>query len=90
MIILLSYDLNVHERPEAYEAVRDMIEAHADSSIKALYSQWLIDTEDSLDVWHERMKSVTDKNDRWFILPVGTTRQGLLTKTAVEWLKAHG
>ena len=86
MVILISYDLNKHERPEAYETVRDMIKDHAVSLKKPLYSQWLVETSDSVQTWHERMKAVTDNNDYWFIVKVGATRQGWLPKAVWEWL----
>lgn len=53
MILLVSYDLNGHERPSAYTAVRDRIESHAISAKKPLYSQWLIETHDSPAQWRD-------------------------------------
>lgn len=89
MVILISYDLNKHERPEAYEDVKDMIHANADSTKKALYSQWFVETTDSIQTWHERMKTVTDENDYWFITKVSASRQGWLSKSVWEWLDAR-
>lgn len=89
MVILISYDLNKHERPEAYEAVKDMIKDNAISLKKPLYSQWLVETSDSVQSWHERMKSVTDSNDYWFIVKVGSSRQGWLPTAVWEWLNSR-
>lgn len=89
MIILLSYDLNNHERPEAYEDVKEMVIQNAKSYKKPLFSQWLIETDDSIQTWHERMKEVADEDDYWFIVKVGTGRQGWLSKAVWEWLRAR-
>jgi hypothetical protein len=87
VIIMLSYDLNGHERPNSYTAVKEMIEEHAIASIKALYSQWLIETSDAVAVWDARMKGVTDADDRWIIDLVTSSRAGWLNKSVWTWLK---
>lgn len=87
MVILISYDLNKHERPEAYAKVKKMIEDNSISCKKPLYSQWFAETNDSVQTWHERMKEVTDDNDYWFIVTVTSTgHQGWLPKAVWEWL----
>ena len=87
MVILLSYDLNGHERPSAYDAVRKMVEKHAVSSKKPLYSQWFIETEDSVGTWSDRMKEVADDDDHWFVIKVQYPRQGWLPAAVWDWLK---
>ena len=67
MIILLSYDLNGHERPEAYEDAKKMIVKYATSYKKPLYSQQFIETDETVQTWHGRMKEIADSNDKWFI-----------------------
>lgn len=86
MVLLISYDLNGHERPDAYEAVKKMIQDNATSAKKPLYSQWFVDTEDSVQTWHERMQTVTDEDDNWFICKVTKPRQGWFSKTIWDWL----
>jgi hypothetical protein len=87
MVILISYDLNNHERPEAYEDVKKTITNNAISYKKPLYSQWFVETNDSVQKWHERMKEVTDSNDYWFINKVtASNRQGWLPKAVWDWL----
>lgn len=88
-VLMISYDLNGHERPSAYAAVRDMIKENAVSSMRPLYSQWFVETNDSVQVWHERMKSVADTNDYWFINQVTNPKQGWLAKDVWEWLNAR-
>lgn len=89
MIILISYDLNNHERPSSYAIVEKMIKEQSDSWAKPLYSQWFVDTEDSLSVWQDRMKSVTDANDRWFITKVTSIHRGWLSKGVWDWLNVR-
>jgi hypothetical protein len=86
MVLLISYDLNGHERPSAYAAVKEMIEDKAISSKKPLYSQWFVETNDSVQSWHDSMQSVTDDNDKWFINEVTRPRQGWFAKSIWEWL----
>lgn len=89
MILLISYDLNGHERPEAYEAVKKAITTNAEDYIKPLYSQWFVQTTDSPDVWVDRLKAVTDSTDRLFVLQVRRPYQGLLTDKQWEWLRKN-
>jgi hypothetical protein len=89
MILLISYDLNGNERPEAYEAVKKVIIDNSISHIKPLYSQWFVETDDGPDTWVDRLKEVTDQSDRLFVLQVKRPYQGLLTEKQWEWLGAH-
>jgi hypothetical protein len=86
MVLLISYDLNGHERPSSYAAVREMIQARSASWARPLYSQWFVDTQESVEVWHQRMKDVTDDNDRWFICVVQNPKQGWLSPKVWAWL----
>lgn len=86
-VLLLSYDLKGHERPSAYEDVKEMVERYAISSKKPLYSQWFIETPDSVDTWHERMRDVADTDDNWFIVQVTRPRQGWLASSTWTWLR---
>jgi hypothetical protein len=89
MVLLISYDLNGHERPEAYDDVAHVIRTNAISYRKPLYSQWFVETNESCQSWHEKIKAVTDTNDHWFICPVGSTRQGWLPNETWDWLNAR-
>lgn len=86
MVLLISYDLNNHERPAAYRQVAQLIEAHALSFRRPLYSQWLVETQDAPDVWSERLKIVTDSDDSWLVLRVQRPYQGWLPKEVWSWL----
>lgn len=89
MVLLISYDLNGHERPEAYEAVKKVITDNSQDHIKPLYSQWFVKTTDSVETWTEKLKNVTDRTDRLFILQVKRPYQGLLTDKQWEWLRSN-
>lgn len=90
MIYLISYDLNGHERPSAYHVVEKMIKEESISWAKPLYSQWLVQTNDSLEAWHNRMKPLADADDRWLITKVDrSTSYGWLSKVVWEWFENH-
>lgn len=87
MILLISYDLNGHERPSSYAAVKKMIEEQSVGAIRPLYSQWFVETTSNIERWHERMTAVTDRNDNWFIVEVKRPYQGWLNKSVWQWLR---
>lgn len=86
MVLLISYDLNGHERPRAYKDVERLIQQKAVSSIKPLYSQWLVETSQEPDIWGSWLNSVIDENDRLLIVKVRTPYQGWLDKEDWAWL----
>ena len=88
MVHLISYDLNGHERPAAYEHVKQVIEQHATAAYRVLYSQWLVETNQSSVAWWNALKEVVDRNDRVFICQVPNRACfGYLDAEAGEWLK---
>jgi hypothetical protein len=89
VVLLISYDLNGHERPSSYTRVREMIERDSVSWARPLYSQWFVETGDGPEAWHERMAGVTDANDRWFICEVQRPNQGWLAQDIWDWLNAR-
>ncbi len=86
MVLLISYDLDGHERPSAYAAVKKRIEEGATSFRRPLYSQWLVETDASADRWFEHLKPVIDSNDRLLIVRVQGPYTGWLNKEIWEWL----
>lgn len=90
MVLLISYDLDHHARPSAYAAVEKAIKDNALSWAKPLYSQWFVETHDTVNTWHQRIAGVAStKDDCWLILEVQSTRQGWLPKEVWEWLDAR-
>jgi len=89
MILLISYDLNGHERPSAYDDVKAMIVKNAISYKRPLYSQWFVETTDDVKVWNDRMLDVADQDDNWFICQVGSVRRGWLPKSFWSWLREN-
>lgn len=91
MVLLISYDLNGHERPAAYERVRQAIEQHATASFRVLYSQWLVDSNQSPVAWWNTLSGLLDSNDRMFITQVPNRASfGYLDPGAWEWLQQRG
>jgi hypothetical protein len=91
MVLLISYDLNNHERPSAYAKIKAYIEGHAASSIRPLYSQWFVETNAGPNAWVKALRDngLVDDNDRVFICQVPRPYQGLLTETDWTWLRAR-
>jgi hypothetical protein len=91
VILLISYDLNGHERPSSYARVKQHIERKATSSRRPLYSQWFVETDESPQAWSDSLAnaSLTDSNDRLFICQVKRPYQGLLAKDDWDWLSAR-
>jgi hypothetical protein len=89
MVLLISYDLDGHERPSAYAAVKKRIEEGATSFRRPLYSQWLVETPSSPDQWFEHLKPVIDANDRLLIVRVQRPYAGWLDKEIWEWLSTR-
>jgi len=87
MVLLLSYDLRGKERPENYEAVATAIKGKAISYRRPLYSQWLVETDESPQVWSDLLSSVADEDDGWLVVRVQPPYQGWLASDVWEWLR---
>lgn len=70
LVLLISYDLNQHERPQAYNDIRELIESNAIDSRRPLYSQWFVQTNEMPDAWSSRISEAADENDSWFVVQV--------------------
>lgn len=88
MVLLISYDLNGHERPSSYTRVKNYIEKHATSSMRPLYSQWFVQTSSTPQQWASALQdnNLIDANDQLFICKVARPYQGLLTEKQWDWL----
>jgi hypothetical protein len=91
MVLLISYDLNGHERPSSYTKVKNYIEEHARASIRPLYSQWFLDTSYSVGAWVKALRDngLIDGNDRLFVCQIHKPYQGSLTQEQWAWLNAR-
>jgi hypothetical protein len=88
MVLLISYDLNGHERPSAYAAVKKVIEENADDSIRPLYSQWFVETDQTVAHWQQLLTDdVIDENDRLFITQVRAPYDGWLRQEHWDWIR---
>lgn len=87
MILLITYDL---KKPG-----KDYITLH--NTIKTapnwwhhLESTWIIQTNESVDIWNGRLTKVIDQNDRLLIVDITRqSRQGWLTKDAWDWIRTY-
>lgn len=93
MVLLISYDLNGHERPAAYARVKKLIEtgAGAGNFVKPLYSQWLVDTQGTATTWREYLQQTggIDSNDRLLVTEVTRNWDGWLDQTVIDWVAAR-
>jgi hypothetical protein len=90
MVLLISYDLNGHERPNAYRAVARAIEGASEDFRRPLYSQWLVVTKASPTAWREYLTQYMDADDHLFICEVVRGRDGWLPGEVWDWLTANG
>jgi hypothetical protein len=93
MVLMISYDLNGHERPKAYEVVKSFIERNSISWARPLRSQWFVETSESPNWWTDQLRKLIDQDDRLFIcrIPPNTnlyqsSYQGYLTNEIWNWL----
>lgn len=89
MVILISYDLNGHERPSAYEQVKNAIASCAKDFRKPLYSQWFVETDEMVDTWVDRLTAVMDSDDKLFIMRVQKPYNGWLPQSLYAWISAR-
>jgi hypothetical protein len=87
-VLLVSYDLDNHAPRKRYEDVEAVIQRKSSSAIKALYSQWLVQTNESPQVWADAILAVADKNtDRVIVTKVTHDVGGRLDDEVVAWLR---
>lgn len=88
MILLISYDLIGNERPKDYSRLIAAIEKHAGTGnyVRALYSQWFVDTNKTITEWNEIVKTATDSNDCRVIIRLYDKPTGRYSSSAVDWI----
>jgi hypothetical protein len=89
MVLLISYDLNRHERPSSYRAVHEAIRKNAISFAHPLYSQWFVETSEGVQAWSDRISEVADEDDAWLVLRVSHPYQGWLPSDVWDWLRTR-
>lgn len=89
MVLLISYDLNGRERPSSYLAVKQAIESSAISFRKPLYSQWLVETNDSADRWADMLLDVIDADDNLLVVRIRWPYGGWLNESIWTWLSTR-
>jgi len=90
MLLLISYDLDAQgARPANYEQIRERITSSAIEARRALYSQWLVVTDDSPAAWVERLRDLLTPADRLFVVRVTGSPNGWLPADFWEWINSH-
>jgi hypothetical protein len=87
MILHISYDLRKPGRN--YNDLYDTIKS-APSWEHAMDSLWFIKTNESVDVWSDRLRQVMDQNDWLFVVDItGKNRHGWMKKSIWKWLEEN-
>lgn len=82
--LLITYDLN--SPGQNYEDVHAAIKSLGDCK-HPLESTWFVKTTMSPRQVHDKLNTVTDEGDRWFIGELTSNHWGLLDKAIWEWLR---
>lgn len=89
-VLLISYDLNKHERPASYADVRKVIEDEAVSFKRPLFSQWLVETSEAVGVWVDTVRAVMDEDDRLLVCEIFKPYYyGFAAKDIWPWLDSR-
>lgn len=89
MVLLISYDQDHAGRPERHQAVHEIIEMHAQDFWRPLFSQWLVETDESALEWREHIQPVIDWNDNLLIVRLTDEYAGYLQDEAWAWLQSR-
>jgi hypothetical protein len=87
VVLLISYDLNGHERPASYARVREIIERKAIDSRRPLYSQWLVETNETAQAWSDALTPAFDRDDKLLVSRIQQPYQGWLPTDVWDWLR---
>jgi hypothetical protein len=88
MTLLVSYDLKIPGKD--YEQLYSVLKS-APGWWHYLESTWILSTNESVQVWADRIRGAMDTNDNFIVVDItGRSRQGWLPKKAWEWLKNNG
>lgn len=86
MLVLVSYDLKQPGRD--YSAVYDLLKTVP--AIRILESLWVLRTSQSVQTWSDRIKSVVDDNDRFFVVDItNDTTAGWLAQSSWDWISQN-
>ena len=90
--MLMGVNYTLHKEKD-YDRLYKLLRSTGTYS-RVLESYWIIQTSESLDVWHQRVKSVTDSDD-YFMLHDMTEAfanhkvRGWLPNHVVEWIDSY-
>ena len=86
-LLLITYDLKVPGRDykSLYEAIKG-----ASGWWHYLESTWVVSTQESQQVWVDRLNGLIDNNDRLLVVDItGRSGNGWLPQDAWQWLANH-
>jgi CRISPR/Cas system-associated endoribonuclease Cas2 len=84
VIHLVTYDL--HKQGRNYQPVIDLLEK--EESVHPMGSVWLLDTDESAEVWRDRLRALVDSNDEVLVVRLRHSWASLrVDADTVAWLK---
>lgn len=86
-LLLVTYDLKVPGKD--YKSLHEALKT-ANSWWHHLESTWILYTNDSVQVWTDRLTKLLDQNDRLFVVDItGRQSNGWLPQQGWDWLRTH-
>lgn len=89
MLLLISYDSTTVDRPQKFEALDNAIREPAIEVLRPLHSGWLVQTDENVEVWGNRLKDHLAPADRLVIIRVHSAADvnGWLTPAQWQWIR---
>ena len=86
-LILVTYDLNHHEKWNDYKKLKDAINTYLNNK-KILYSVYIVKTNDTAQQVCDKLLPCIDENDRLFCTEIkSSTSQGRLSSELWKWIQ---
>lgn len=90
MLLLISYDQEgAQTRGNKHAQLDSAIKQVAPAAGRPMFSQWLVQTDDPVDVWGNRLTPLMDNDDRLLIVRVQGRVNGWLPSSWWEWINAR-
>lgn len=81
-LVLISHDAPAERTEDLARLVAD----HAQEWRRPMATQWLVETEEDVDVWARRLAAVLGPDDQLLVTEVRRPIQGWLTSDLWEWV----
>jgi len=89
VLLMISYEFQPHDDPDGAKrvsAIQSAISAAALDQLQPLSSHWLVETDEDVDQWTDRLTKLTSQSDRLLICRVQGRTNGWLSTDIWEWI----